>query len=163
MVFLRLNEIFWLGNNAILVTSRLLWRCGRFSLWPGKIFVEKWSPCCILPTFVKHYESMIPPPLWFLRDSHFSLVTRKSVFALWEQQRRRSACADAQSDQRLYRSLHCIICNSTCYSRNFKTLVSLSSCADWFESYPVENPEDRFPRDEAHFSLSRMPVILPVY
>ena len=37
----------------------------------------------------------------------------------------------------------------TCYSRNFKTLSSLISWAGRFESYLVENPEDRFTRDEA--------------
>ena len=32
----------------------------------------------------------------------------------------------------------------TCYSRNLKTLASLCSWADRFESYMVGNPEDRF-------------------
>ena len=31
---------------------------------------------------------------------------RKPVFAIWEQQRRRSACESAQSDQRLF--VHCL-------------------------------------------------------
>ena len=35
------------------------------------------------------------------------------------------------------------------YIRNFKPLSSLCSWADWFESYLVANPEDRFSRDEA--------------
>ena len=30
------------------------------------------------------------------------------------------------------------------------TLAGFFSSADWFESYLVENPEDRFSRDEAH-------------
>ena len=34
---------------------------------------------------------------------------------------------------------------------NFKTLASLCSCRGRFESYLVENPEDRFFRDKAHF------------
>ena len=33
------------------------------------------------------------------------------------------------------------------------TLASLFSWADPFESYLVENPEDRFSRDEAHMVL----------
>ena len=36
---------------------------------------------------------------------NISHVVRKPVFAISEQQRRRSACASAQSDQRLYFSL----------------------------------------------------------
>ena len=61
---------------------------------------------------------------------------RKSVNALCEQQRRRPACAYA-----------------TCYIRNFKTLASFCGCAGRFESYLVENPEERFSRDEAHIML----------
>ena len=38
-----------------------------------------------------------------------SHTMRKPVYAICEQQRRRSACASAQSDQRLYCSLHSII------------------------------------------------------
>ena len=57
----------------------------------------------------------------------------------------------------------------SCYIRNFKTPASFFSRADWFESYLVENPEDRFSRDEAHMAnfypicmqkshLKRMPM-----
>ena len=38
--------------------------------------------------------------------------------------------------------------------QNFKTLASLCSWADQFESYLVANPEDRFSRDEAHIWAS---------
>ena len=42
---------------------------------------------------------------------------------------------------------------------NFITLASLCSLVDRFESYLVENPEDKFSRDEAHirehFSFTR--------
>ena len=38
-----------------------------------------------------------------------------------------------------------------CYILNFKTLASLSCWAGRFESYLVENPEDGFSRDKAHF------------
>ena len=41
----------------------------------------------------------------------------------------------------------------TCYSRNFKPLASLCSRAGQFESNLVENPEDTFSRDVAHFVL----------
>ena len=49
------------------------------------------------------------------------------------QQRRRSACASAQSDLRLC----CSLPTSTWLSRNFKTLASLISSAGRFESYSV--------------------------
>ena len=66
-----------------------------------------------------------------------------------EQQRRRPACAYAQSDRRLCYSLigKCHIL--TCYQRNFNILASLCSWGDWFESRFHGNPEDRFSSDEA--------------
>ena len=33
------------------------------------------------------------------------------------------------------------------------TLASFFSWAEWFEPYLVENPEDRFSRDEVHLNL----------
>ena len=72
---------------------------------------------------------------------------RKPVFAICEQQRRRSDCAFAQSDQHL------------CYllPRYIISLVSMSEipvlCAGRFVSYLVANPEDRFSCDEAHNML----------
>ena len=84
--------------------------------------------------------------LWYL--SH---VTRKTVSDICKQQRRRSACASVQSDQRLCYSLLRYYNISSFYIQNFKPLASLCSWADRFESYLVKNPEDRFSRDEAHF------------
>ena len=75
---------------------------------------------------------------------------RKPVYAICEQQRYRSACASAQSDQHLCCSLLGQYNTSTCYSRNFKTLTSLISRAGRFESYLVGIPDDRFSRDVAH-------------
>ena len=37
--------------------------------------------------------------------------------------------------------------------QNFKALASLSGCAGRFESYLVENPEDRFSHDESHIVM----------
>ena len=74
---------------------------------------------------------------------------RKPVYAICEQQRRRSACASAQSDQRLCYSLPRSCNTSSFYIQNFKTLASICGCADQFEPYLVANPEDRFSRDEA--------------
>ena len=56
-----------------------------------------------------------------------------------EQQRRRSACASAQSDQRLCCSLLRWYNISRFYSRNFKTLASFCGCAGRFVSGLVGN------------------------
>ena len=60
-------------------------------------------------------------------------------YVICEQQRRRSACASAQSDQHLYCSLlrQCNI--SRFYSWNFKTLASFCRCAGRFVSGLVGN------------------------
>ena len=71
---------------------------------------------------------------------------RKPVNAICEQQKCRSACASAQSDQRLY----CLLpgqYNTSTISR----LGSLCSCASQFESQLVANTENRFSRDMAHY------------
>ena len=73
---------------------------------------------------------------------------RKPVYAICEQQRRRSACASAQSDQRLWCSLPRSYDTSSFYIRNFKSLPNLYGCAGRFESTLVANPEDRISRDE---------------
>ena len=59
-----------------------------------------------------------------------SPIMRKPVFAICEQQRCRSACASMQSDQH-----HCW------------SLGNFWSWACRFESYLVENPEERFSHD----------------
>ena len=60
-------------------------------------------------------------------QSKMSHVMTKPDFAICEQQRRRSACASAQSDQRLCCLLPGQYNTSVCYSRTFKTLASLIS------------------------------------
>ena len=55
-------------------------------------------------------------------------------YVICEQQRRRSACASAQSDQRLCCSLLRYYNTSRFYSRNFKTLASFCGCAGRFVS-----------------------------
>ena len=74
---------------------------------------------------------------------------RKPAFAICEQQRHRSACASAQSDQHLCCSLPRQYNNSCFYTQNFKPLSSFCGCAGQFESILVTNPEGRFSRDEA--------------
>ena len=76
---------------------------------------------------------------------------RKPVCAICEQQRRRSACASAQSDQRLcFRCLVSIIPLVSISEMSSPT--SFCGCAGRFVSdmYLVANLEDRFSRGEAH-------------
>ena len=81
-------------------------------------------------------------------------VMRKPAFAICEQQRRRSACASVQSDQRLCYSL-LRQDNTSCFNiQNFKPLASFYCCAGRFEPYLVGNPQDRFSRDEALFYIN---------
>ena len=84
------------------------------------------------------------------RKAYMSHVMRKPVYAICEQQRRRPACAFAQSDQRLCCSLPRQNNISSFYIRNFKPLASFFSWPGRFVSYLVANPKDRFSRDEAH-------------
>ena len=55
-------------------------------------------------------------------------------YVICEQQRRRSACASAQSDHRLCFSLLRYDNISRFYSRNVKSLASFYGCAGWFVS-----------------------------
>ena len=66
------------------------------------------------------------------------------LYVICEKQRRRSACASVQSDQRLYCRLPRQYNTSSCYSQNFKTLASVCLWAGRFVSHLVANPEDRF-------------------
>ena len=78
-------------------------------------------------------------------------VMRKPVFAICEQQRRRSACASAQFEQHICCSLprQYMYNTPSFYIRNLKPLPSFCDCEDRFASSLVTNPEDRFARDEA--------------
>ena len=60
------------------------------------------------------------------------------------------AFASAQSGQHLCRSLPRQFDISSFYISNFMTLASFCSWAGRFETCLVENPEDRFSRDEVH-------------
>ena len=70
-----------------------------------------------------------------------------------EQQRRRPACASAQSDHRLCYSHFGKYQIWACYRQNFDFLASLCSWWDWFESRFVGNPEDQFCWVKAHIKL----------
>ena len=76
----------------------------------------------------------------------------KPVFTICEQQRRRSACASAQSDQHLFCSLPdslIPILAKSKISRLKLASVTVGPC----ESHPVGNPKHRFSRDEAQMYL----------
>ena len=75
---------------------------------------------------------------WGVDYFHVSHVMRKLVFAICKWQR--CLCC----------LLHRLYNISSFYFRNFRPLAGLCGCAVLFESYLVENPEDRFSRDEAH-------------
>ena len=60
-------------------------------------------------------------------------------YAIWEQQRCRSACASAQSDQHLCFSLLRQYDTYTCFIKSFKIVTSFCSWAGWFETDLVEN------------------------
>ena len=79
---------------------------------------------------------------------------RKPVYAICEQQRRRSDCTSTLISIFIIRGLDSII--PLCfYIRNFKPLASFLSWAGRFESYLVENPKDRFSCDGAHIMYSQ--------
>ena len=63
----------------------------------------------------------------FSEKAYIGLVLRKPVFVVCEQQKRRPACASAQSDQCLCYALIGKYHIETCYERNLNFLVSLCS------------------------------------
>ena len=72
-------------------------------------------------------------------------------YAICEQQRRRSACGPAQSDQHLYCSLPRQNDTSSLYIRNFKILAGLCSQAGQFVSYLVRDSQRHvFSRQGSH-------------
>ena len=78
------------------------------------------------------------------------LNTRKTVFGIGKQQKRRPACVSAQTDQCLCYLLIRKCYNLTCYKSNFNFLASLCSWVHWFESCFVRIPEDRFCHVKVH-------------
>ena len=79
---------------------------------------------------------------------------RKPAYAICEQQRRKSACASAQTDQHICCSLPRSYNIYRFYIGNFMPLARVCGCAGQFVSYLVENPEDRFSRDEAQMVVN---------
>ena len=115
-----------------------------FSCFCWGVFLGFFSPL----DGVKFFDSGQTPQLMIVWSTHcifsvFSIVKfshgmRKSVYNICEQQRRRSACASAQSDQHLCCSLPSFNISSF-YIWNFKPLASLCSWTGRFESYLVTN------------------------
>ena len=113
-------------------------------------------------TFDKHseneatlFKNKLMIDIWMIIFSiniWLSHVMRKPVLSICEQQRCRSACASAQSDQHLCCSLLSII--PILAKSNISRLAGLCSWAGRFESYLVGNPEDRFSHDEAHIQYN---------
>ena len=84
------------------------------------------------------------PVLTYRRANYLSHVMRKPVLAICEQQRCRSVCTSAQSDQHICCLLFRQYNTWTCKIQNFKPLPSFRGCAGPFVSYLVANPNDRF-------------------
>ena len=79
----------------------------------------------------------------------------KPAFAICEQQRRRSACPPAQSDQHfVVRCLDSIIPLVSISEISSLCLASLA--ARQFMSYLVANPEDRFSHNEAQMCFGEL-------
>ena len=83
-----------------------------------------------------------------------SHIIRKPVYAICEQQRRRSAAHSRSLISTFV--FRCLDRSSFCI-RNFKTLASFCSWAvTRFESYLVAIPEHRFSRDEAQYQQKKL-------
>ena len=100
-------------------------------VYPG--FFNKWGQVpryeaqCLQSTVFSMYNVHVHQSIWAKPWENMS-------YAICEQQRRRSACAPAQSDQRLCCSLSRQNDTSSLYMRNFKILAGLCSWTGQFVS-----------------------------
>ena len=118
-----------------------------------------WTHCCMV---ILHYSNVRIFTAFFFQMSHFFRFLwicggpwENVFYVICEQQRRRSACASAQSDQHLCCSLPRYYNISSFYIRSFKPLASFCGWAGQFESYLVANPKDSFSCDKAHIYFCR--------
>ena len=90
---------------------------------------HRWNVRMITATFsgVRYFSDFMVTFIWARSWENVS-------YAICEQPRRRSACASAQSDQRLFCSLPRQNDTSSLYIRNFKILAGLCSWAGQFVS-----------------------------
>ena len=107
---------------------------------------ERWNPYSSIHPSYHHSNFVEWLFFFFFRDiictpfvtsvcpTNLSHVMRKPAYVKCEQERCRSACASAQSDQRLYCSLPRQYNRYTCYIQTFKTLVSFCHWVGRFES-----------------------------
>ena len=79
-----------------------------------------------------------------------SWIIRARLARICEHQRRKPACASAQSNQRIWYSFSEKYGSQTCSIQNVKILASLCSWADWHECYSFRNPDDV----EAHIQFN---------
>ena len=95
------------------------------------------------------FSTPLVPFYFFLhiKNQNIKKTTKKKTIKI---KKKLAPPPPAQSDQHLCCSLPRKYDISSIYIGNFITLASFFSWADRFESYLVENPEDRLSRDEAH-------------
>ena len=121
------------------------------------LFLPKDHPLMELPTNAGHWchhargvssrsrSCLVDPPVLNSKQSFLSVLDdwagpwENVFYVIYEQQRRRSACASAQSDQHLCFSLLKLYNISRFYSRNFKNLAGFCGCAGRFVSGLVGN------------------------
>ena len=145
-----LKKNFWHSNFASIFRLSCREECLRCALVGESQQEDSRGPSCSLRMTVY---------IWASSRGTCLLPGSSEV---WEQQRRRPACASVQSDQRL---VICVLESNI--SNLFSFLASLCSWLEWFESCFVGNPSDRFSRDEAHLKVrginnpSQLPVDQP--
>ena len=101
----------------------------------------------------------ISPFLWRNRESIWAGPWENVAYVICEQQRRRSACASAQSDQCLCCSLpRCVMSLVSVTKISNFMLASVPEQAGLSLTYS-ETPEDMFSHDEAHLVKNNIKVV----
>ena len=113
---------------------------------------DRFHCTCILLQIIGLFCRNKPDLIWATSQENLSS-------GVGEQQRRRPACASAQSDQCLCYSLFRKDHMEACYEGNFNFLASLCSWGDLFETRFVGNPKDRYSRVAAHMIVAHAPII----
>ena len=150
-----LHFLYFVVHNIFLYSLCVIGRlCFMFVALSGHLIYHfsvlfQWFRCMCHPGFKPRMSRSLVIACSSDSYHYRSYIMRNPVHAMCEQQRLRSTCASAQSDQRLCCSLPKEYNTSNFYIRNFKPLPSVCSWAGRFESTLVANPEDRVSRDEA--------------
>ena len=99
-----------------------------------------------------YYDIWISKTYFRFNSFYLGPDTRKPGIIVCEQQRRKPACATAQSDQPLCNSLiFRLVVSQPCFVQMFNIPASLCGWAGWFEHNYVGNIADKFSLDETHF------------